>query len=92
MSSPTEVFNDVQSRALDRELTHREKTRVTVQVDHGSVAVGANLVASTLADTLPESAYLVVAGSDGASFEAPKILVTSPEAVSYTHLTLPTKA
>jgi len=79
VSSPTEVLNDVQSRALDRELTNREKTRVVVQVDHGSVAVGANLVASTLADTLPESAYLVVAGSDGASFEAPKILVTSPE-------------
>ena len=57
---------------------HGDRTRVAVQVGHCSQAVGADEVLKTLAASVPESAYVVEAGCDGACFEAPKVLVTYP--------------
>ena len=59
--------------------TRAGKTRVTVQVSHSTVSVGAEDIARTLADALPDSAFLSVAGSDGADFDAPHVSVTSPD-------------
>ena len=64
-----------QSRWKD---SHSGKTRVTVQVGHCSKAVGASEVADALADSLPQNAYLVIAGCDGACFDAPQVVVTDP--------------
>ena len=55
------------------------KTRVVLQLDHSSSAVGGVEVASALTESLPDSTYLVIAGSDGASFQAPKVVVTTPD-------------
>lgn len=52
-------------------------TRVTVQVGHCSQSVGAAEVAESARAALSDGAYLVIAGCDGACFEAPKITVTS---------------
>lgn len=52
------------------------KTRVVVQVSHSSLAVGAGEVADALLQVLPNDAYLVTAGCDGASFAAPKAIVS----------------
>ena len=57
---------------------HSGKTRVVVQVGHCSQAVGASEVADALADSLPQNAYLVIAGCDGACFDAPQVVVTDP--------------
>ena len=73
--------------ALDRLKAHAQRsaaknagrTRVAVQLDHSSSAVGGGEVAGALAEALPDSAYLVTAGSDGASFQAPKVVVTTPD-------------
>ena len=73
--------------ALDRLKAHAQRsaaknvgrTRVVVQLDHSSSAVGGSEVAGALAEALPDSAYLVTAGSDGASFQAPKVVVTTPD-------------
>ena len=51
------------------------KTRFTVQVGHCSRSVGAADVAEALAESLPEGAYLAIAGCDGACFDAPKVVV-----------------
>ena len=53
-------------------------TRVTVQVGHCSMAVGAGEVAEVLASSLPDDAYLAIAGCDGACFAAPRVLVGEP--------------
>ncbi len=52
------------------------KARVTVQVGHCSRSVGAVRVADKLAASLPDTAYLAIAGCDGACFDAPQVLVT----------------
>ena len=52
------------------------KSRVTVQVGHCSQSVGARDVASALEAALPDSAYLVRAGCDGACYRAPYVEVT----------------
>ena len=57
------------------------KTRVAVQVGHCSQSVGAAEVAEALQRSLPEDAYLVVAGCDGACFDAPQVVVTEPSGV-----------
>ena len=54
-------------------------TRVVVQIGHCSQAIGAAEVAYELEKALPDDAYLVTAGCDGACFAAPKFSVTSPE-------------
>ena len=54
-------------------------TRVTVQVCHCSLAVGAGEVMEAARETLPGDAYLVTAGCDGACFDCPKLSVTGQE-------------
>ena len=53
-------------------------TRVVVQIGHCSQAVGADDVADAVAQALPQDAYLVTAGCDGACFGAPKVSVILP--------------
>ena len=64
---------------------HRGKTRTAVQVGHCSQSVGAAEVAAALAESLPDSAYLVTAGCDGACFDAPQVLVTGPSGSQLRH-------
>ena len=74
------AFDDLRKNARDRwSATRAGKTRVSVQVSHSTVSVGAEDVAHTLADALPDSAYLSIAGSDGADFDAPHVSVSSPD-------------
>lgn len=51
------------------------RSRVTVQWSHCSASTGAVQIAKELAAALPDSAVLVVAGCDGACFEAPVVTV-----------------
>ena len=48
------------------------------QVGHCSQAVGAAQVAQTVKGSLSDDAYVVIAGCDGACFDAPQIIVTEP--------------
>ena len=71
-------FDDLKRSARERWDTEREgKTRVVIQVGHCSHSVGAADVAESAGAAPPGDAYLVIAGCDGACFEAPKIAVTS---------------
>ena len=76
---PREALERLTARAGIRAVKNADNTRVVLQLDHSSSAVGGGEVAAALTETLPDSAYLVIAGSDGASFQAPKIVVTTPE-------------
>ena len=67
----------IAASARDRLDVRAGKTRVVVQVGHCSQAVGALEVAEALAAALPENAYLVTTGCDGACFAAPQVLVTA---------------
>ena len=51
-------------------------TRVAVQVGHCSMSAGAAEVAKTLRSLPPEAAQVVIAGCDGACFDAPQVVVT----------------
>ena len=82
MKDPIEALDRIKTRASSRAAMNAGKTRVVLQLDHSSSAVGGGEVAGALSEALPDSAYLVIAGSDGASFEAPKIVVTSPDGVA----------
>lgn len=89
-------MDDVSIRKLDqlrgdarnRSATNDGKTRVVVQLDHTSLAVGGDAVADGIAEALPDSAYLVIAGSDGSSFQAPKVVVTTPGGAAKTFKTI----
>ena len=81
MKDPIEALDRLKTRASIRAAMNAGKTRVVLQLDHSSSAVGGGDVAGALSEALPDSAYLVIAGSDGASFQAPKIVVTTPEGV-----------
>ena len=76
---PGKSLKRIRADAGGRAERNAGKTRVVLQLDHSSSAVGGGEVASSLAESLPGSAYLVIAGSDGASFQAPKVVVTTPE-------------
>ena len=78
-NDPREALDRLRTRAGSRAATNADKTRVVLQLDHSSSAVGGAEVAAALTETLPDSAYLVTAGSDGASFQAPKVVVTTPD-------------
>ena len=78
-NDPREALDRLRTRADGHAATNADKIRVVLQLDHSSSAVGGAEVAATLTETLPDSAYLVIAGSDGASFQAPKVVVTTPE-------------
>ncbi len=75
----TKELDQLRLDARDRAAKNDGKTRVVVQLDHTSLAVGGSAVADTLSRTLPDSSYLVIAGSDGASFQAPKVVVMTPD-------------
>ena len=79
---PREALERLTARARIRAVKNADKTRVVLQLDHSSSAVGGGEVAAALTETLPDSAYLVIAGSDGASFQAPKVVITSPDGVA----------
>ena len=55
------------------------RARVAVQVSHCSISVGADGVAEALSACLPDAAYVVQAGCDGACFEAPKVITALPD-------------
>ena len=74
-----EALDRLRTRADGHAATNADKIRVVLQLDHSSSAVGGGEVAAALTETLPDSAYLVIAGSDGASFQAPKVVVTTPD-------------
>ena len=77
--SPIETLGRLKARANSRAATNAGKTRVVLQLDHSSTAVGGGEVASSLTESLPDSAYVVIAGSDGTSFQAPKVVVNTPD-------------
>ena len=77
--SDTTVANSLEK--LFRSATERiesARSRVAVQVGHCSLSVGASDVAEALSHLLPKDARLVMAGCDGACFDAPQVLVTDP--------------
>lgn len=76
---PGKSLERLRAHAGDQADRNAGKTRVVLQLDHSSSAVGGGEVASALTESLPDSAYLVIAGSDGASFQAPKVVVTTPD-------------
>ena len=79
MSGTIDAIGKVRRAAVQRLDAQRAgKTRVAVQVGHCSRSVGAAEVAEALAGSLPENAYVVVAGCDGACFDAPQVVVTGP--------------
>ena len=69
-----EVLRQAAREHLDE--TRAGKTRVVVEVGHCSQSVGAEEVATSLAASIPDDAFLVVAGCDGACFQAPKVVVS----------------
>ena len=72
MKDPIEALDRLKTRASSRAAMNAGKTRVVLQLDHSSSAVGGGEVAGALSEALPDSAYLVIAGSDGASFRGPE--------------------
>ena len=79
MSAATDILSMTQEVARTRlDPMRRGKTRITVQVGHCSQAVGANQIFLALAGALPADSYVTIAGCDGACYNAPQVLVTSP--------------
>ncbi len=78
-NQPREALDRLRTRAASHAALKVDKIRVVLQLDHSSSAVGANEVAIALTEALPDSAYLVIAGSDGMSFQAPKVVVRTPK-------------
>ena len=66
-----------ESAAQRLDVRRKGKSRAVVQVGHCSQSVGAEVVAASVESLLPDDAYLVVAGCDGACFQAPKVTVTT---------------
>ena len=72
------TFDELKWSARERwDRARKGKTRVSVQVGHCSQSVGAAQVAAALTEALPESAYLVTAGCDGACYDAPTVVATT---------------
>ena len=79
-AGPAAAVETLRQAAQQRhDAEHAGKTRVVVQVGHCSESVAAASVATTLAVSIPGSAYLTIAGCDGACFAAPQVAVTSPD-------------
>lgn len=55
------------------------KHRVAVQVGHCSASLGAEDLVTAFREDLVDNAHLVVTGCDGACFDAPAVVVTSPD-------------
>lgn len=75
----SEALRSIRMHAEEERSSKNSMTRVTVQVGHCSLAVGANEVMDALRETLPGDAYLVTAGCDGACFAGPKLSVRSSD-------------
>ena len=70
-------FDELRRSAKERWGSARKgKTRLAVQVGHCSRSAGAAEVGEALVEILPESAYLVVSGCDGACYDAPTVVAT----------------
>ena len=77
--SATSALAQLREAARARLSSGREgKRRIVVQLGHCSQSVGANEVALAIEESLPDDAYLLTAGCDGACFDAPQVLVTNP--------------
>ena len=72
------AYESLRQVSQQRLSSRDSKTRVTVQVAHCSQSVGANDVADALTKSLSDESYLVIAGCDGACYNAPQVIVTSP--------------
>jgi len=78
-TSAVEALGVLRRSAQERRQSEaRGEFRVVVQVGHCSQSVGAADIAQTLASSAPDNAYVVIAGCDGACFEAPRVIVTGP--------------
>ena len=75
----SEALKSIRRSAEDEQGSKNSMTRVTVQVGHCSLAVGADEVVEAARETLPGDAYLVAAGCDGACFAGPKLSIMSPD-------------
>ena len=75
----SEALESLHKAASEERAARMEMTRVVVQVGHCSQAVGAADVAAAVQDALPQNAYLVTAGCDGACFAAPKLSIALPD-------------
>ena len=64
--------------AAQRVAARDGKTRIVVQVGHCSSSVGATQVAEAIAAHSPADTYVVTAGCDGACYDAPRVVVTTP--------------
>ncbi len=87
---PAATLDSLKASAQERLESERAgRTRVAVQVGHCSRSVGAQEVASALSNALPQTAYLVETGCDGACFNAPQVLVTDPSGLQtrFAHIT-----
>ena len=77
MTTVSDAIESLNESAQQRQIESRwGKARVAVQVSHCSQSVGAAEVARAVADALPDDAYLVTTGCDGACFAAPQVTVT----------------
>jgi NADH:ubiquinone oxidoreductase subunit F (NADH-binding)/(2Fe-2S) ferredoxin len=73
------ALDALKASATQRAAAHSDMTRIVVQVGHCSAAVGADQVAKALASQVPDSSYIVTTGCDGACYDAPRVVVTSPD-------------
>ena len=58
---------------------HTGKPRIAVQVSHCSSSVGAVQVFEALVTHAPSHTYVVTAGCDGACYDAPRVVITTPD-------------
>jgi NADH:ubiquinone oxidoreductase subunit F (NADH-binding) len=75
---PQDTLEALRLSARERDSLRVGKTRVAVQVGHCSQSVRAGEVAEAVKSSVDDGAYVVIAGCDGACFEAPKVVVTAP--------------
>ena len=80
-----DALESLKKSAAQCQVARNGKTRVVVQVGHCSQAVGASDVADAVANALPDNAYMVIAGCDGACYAAPRVVVTQPNGNALTH-------
>ena len=79
MTDAMDALVKIRQAAQGRLDSHRRgKSRVVVQVGHCSLSVGAAEVAAALKGSLPDTAYLAIAGCDGACFAATQVVVIGP--------------
>ena len=75
----SDALRSIRESAEEEQGAKNSMTRVTVQVGHCSLAVGADEVVEAVRETLPGDAYLATAGCDGACFAAPKLSISTSD-------------